>query len=82
MALLQIDLRSYGAAARDLGEKRHERGRWENSRAENSHQSTRRKERKMHRFKSAGSAQKFLSAHAAVHYTFNVECHLASTRTQ
>jgi hypothetical protein len=33
------DLRSYGAAARDLGISRHhERGRWCNNRAENSHQ--------------------------------------------
>ena len=33
------DLRSYGAAARDLAiGKRHVRGRWRNNRAENSHQ--------------------------------------------
>jgi hypothetical protein len=39
--LITDDLRSYGAAARDLGiEKRHERGRWKNNRAENSHQPT------------------------------------------
>ena len=56
------DLRSYGAAARALGlERLHERGRWRNIRAENSHQPTRRRERKMQRFKSARSAQKFLS---------------------
>src|SRR4051812_6684470 len=60
------DLRSYGAAARDLGiSRRHERGRWRNNRAENSHQPTRRRERKMQGFKSAGSAQRFLSFHAA-----------------
>jgi len=42
------DLRSYGAAARDLGiSHRHQRGRWRNNRAENSHQPTRRRERKM-----------------------------------
>ena len=59
------DLRSYSAAARELGiERRHERGRWKNNRAENSHQPTRRRERKMQRFKSPGSAQKFLSTHA------------------
>ena len=41
--LVTDDLRSYGAAARDLGiEKHHERGRWKNNRAENSHQLTRR----------------------------------------
>jgi putative transposase len=37
--LITDDLRSYGAAAHDLGiERRHERGRWKNNRAENSHQ--------------------------------------------
>ena len=64
--LITDDLRSYGAAARDLGiESRHERGQWKNNRAENSHQPTRRREHKMQRFKSPGSAQKFLSSHAA-----------------
>ena len=63
------DLRSYGAAAHDLGiARRHERGRWRNNRAENSHQPTRRRERKMQGFKSVGSAQRF----AAAHNTFNV----------
>ncbi len=80
--LVTDELRSYGAAARDLGlESRHERGRWKNNRVENSHQPTRRRERKMQRFKSAGSAQKFLSSHAAVYNTFNVQRHLASAQT-
>ena len=62
--LVTDDLRSYDAAARSLGLSRlHERGRWKNNRAENSHQPTRRRERKMQRFKSARSAQKFLSTH-------------------
>ena len=53
--LVTGDLRSYGAAAHQLGiESRHQRGRWKNNRAENSHQPTRRRERKMQRFKSAG----------------------------
>jgi transposase-like protein len=73
------DLRSYVAAAHDLGiSARHERGRWKNSRVENSHQPIRRRERKMQRFKSSGSAQRFLSAHAAVFNTFNVQRHLTS----
>ena len=45
--LVTDDLRSYGAAARELGmSRRHERGRWRNNRAENSHQPTRRRERR------------------------------------
>jgi transposase-like protein len=56
--LITNDLRSNGAAARDLGiEKHNERGRWKNNLADNSHQPTRRRERKMQGFKSPGSAQ-------------------------
>src|SRR4051812_40104976 len=44
-------LRSYGAAFQVLGPScRHEQGRRMNSRAENSHQAVRRRERKMQRF--------------------------------
>ena len=80
--LVTDDLRSYAPAARDLGiEHLHERGRWRNNRAENSHQPTRRRERKMQRFKSAGSAQRFLSAHAAMYNTFNVQRHCTSAQS-
>jgi len=80
--LVTDDLRSYSSAAQDLGiERRHERGRWKNNRAENSHQPTRRRERKMQRFKSPRSAQKFLSTHAAVYNTFNAQRHLVSAPT-
>ena len=53
--LVTDDLRSYSAAAQELGiERRHERGRWKNNRAENSHQPTRRRERKMQRSRARG----------------------------
>ncbi len=35
----------------------------------------------MQRFKSAGSAQKFLSTHAAMDNTFNAQRHLTSARS-
>ena len=41
----------------------------------------RRRERKMRRFKSVSSAQRFLSVHAAVHNTFNLQRHLVSRST-
>src|ERR1700730_18617072 len=48
---------------------------------ENSHQPTRRQEYKMQRFKCPGSAQRFLSTHAASYNTFNVQRHLISAKT-
>jgi len=75
-------LASYGRARRSLGlHGRHEQGLRANNRAENSHQPVRRRERKMQRFKSPGSAQRFLSLHAAVSNTFNVQRHLISRPT-
>jgi len=80
--LVTDKLGSYGAARRELGlSARHEQGLRKNNRAENSHQVVRRRERKQQRFKSAGSAQRFLAMHAPVHNTFNLQCHLVSRRT-
>jgi putative transposase len=80
--LVTDKLGSYGAARRELGLScRHEQGLRTNNRAENSHQPVRRRERKMQRFKSPGSAQRFLSMHAPVHNTFTLQRHLISRRT-
>jgi putative transposase len=57
-------LASYGAAKREVMpgiEHRQHKGL--NNRAENSHQPTQRRERQMKQFKSAGQAQRSLSAH-------------------
>jgi len=75
-------LPSYGAALRDLGlSKHHDFGGRKNNRAENSHQPVRRRERKMQRFKSAGSAQQFLSVHSSIYNLFNIQRHLISRDT-
>ena len=80
--LVTDKLRSYGPAFQQLRLTcPHEQGLRKNNRAENSHQPVRRRERKMQRFKSARSAQRFLSMHAAVHNTFNLQRHLVSRST-
>ena len=72
-------LRSYGAAFKDLGiSDRQETGRWKNNRAENSHQSFRRRERAMQRFRRMQSLQKFVSVHASIFNHLNQERHLYS----
>ena len=80
--LVTDKLRSYASAFRQLKLTcPHEQGLRKNNRAENSHQVVRRRERKLQRFKSARSAQCFLSMHAAVHNTFNFQRHLVSRST-
>jgi DDE domain len=56
-------LKRYAAAKREiLGGVEHRQHKRPNNRAENSHQPTRLREKKMRRFKSAKHAQRFLSA--------------------
>ncbi len=70
-------LRSYPSAFRAMGlAAEHDRGLRGNNRAENSHQPVRRRERKLQRFKSPGSAQRFLSIHSATYNTFYPQRHL------
>ena len=70
-------LRSYGVAHRELmPDVTHNTERYANNRAEQSHESTRVRERGMRKFKSPNQAQRFLSAHAAVYNLFNLGRHL------
>ena len=65
--LITDKLASYGAAKREaLPSVEHRQHRYLNNRAENSHQPTRERERRMRRFKSAGHAQRFLAAHGPI----------------
>jgi putative transposase len=80
--LVTDKLRSYASAFRHLRLTcPHEQGLRKNNRAENSHRAVRRRERKLQRFKSARSAQRFLSIHAAVRNTFSLQRHLVSRST-
>jgi putative transposase len=65
--LITDKLQSYGAAKAELlpgVEHRQHKGL--NNRAENSHQPTRERERRMRRFKSPAQAQRFLSVHGII----------------
>ena len=75
--LITDKLRSYSAAHRTvMPSVVHCTTRYENNRAEGSHQPTRQRERQMRRFKSAAHAQRFLSVHGLVHNLFRVGRHL------
>ena len=69
--LITDKLRSYAAAKRTVMPKvPHRQHRYLNNRAENSHQPTRQRERRMKKFKSPDHAQRFLSVfdHIATHF--------------
>src|SRR5262245_57881888 len=60
-------LKSYGAAKQDmLPSVEHRQHRYLNNRAENSHQPTRQRERRLQGFKSPGHAQRFLAAYGPI----------------
>jgi putative transposase len=74
-------LRSYGAAKREiLPGVEHRQHKGLNNRAENSHQPTRLREKKMRKFKSAGHAQRFLSAFGPIAGHFQPRRHRMSAQ--
>jgi putative transposase len=65
--IITDQLKSYGAALREiLPSVDHRQHRSLNTRAENAHQPTRQRERRMGRFKSPGHAQRFLSTYGPI----------------
>ena len=83
MRLVTDKLRSYRAAHRAvMPSVAHRTDRYENNRAEVSHQPTRQRERQMRRFKTAAHAQRFLSVHGLVLNLFRVGRHLLRSAHQ
>src|SRR6478736_2025016 len=69
-------LASYGAGRREvLPSVEHRRHKGLNNRAENSHQPTRERERRMRRFKDPGHAQRFLAAYGTIASHFRPRRH-------
>ncbi len=76
-AIVTDRLRSYRAAMNVIGNAAdQECGRWLNNRAENSHQTFRRREGAMAKFRVVKTLQKFAAAHASIHNHFNHDRHL------
>jgi putative transposase len=74
--LITDKLKSYGAAKQEILPGVEHRQHWYlNNRAENSHQPTRQRERRMGRFKSSGHAQRFLSAYEPISQHFRPRRH-------
>ncbi len=75
--IVRDGLKSYGAALRDLRLEDHqETGRWRNSRAENSHQPLRRREREMHGSRRRQTLERFAAVDSSVFNHFNKDRHL------
>ncbi len=69
-------LKSYEAAKKQVMKKvEHRQHKGLNNRAENSHQPTRMRERRMRKFKSPGQAQRFLSAFGPIRDHFHPKQH-------
>jgi putative transposase len=74
-------LKSYGAAKKRMMKNvEHRQHKGLNNRAENSHQPTRVRERRMRRFKSPGQAQRFLSAFESIRGHFHPKQHELSAK--
>jgi putative transposase len=74
--LVTDKLRTYQAAHREVFPSVvHRTGRYENNRAEVSHQHTREREKQMRRFKSPQQAQRFLSVHGVIQNLFRFGRH-------
>jgi putative transposase len=72
-------LKSYGAAKREIFPSvEHRQHRYLNNRAENSHQPTRQRERRIQGFKSPGHAQRFLAAYGPIAQHFRPRRHRCS----
>ena len=79
--LVTDKLKSYDAAHRSIMPSvDHNTERYANNLAEVSHQPTRRRERQMRRFKSAGQAQRFLSVHGVILNFFRFSRHRMSSK--
>ena len=77
--LITDKLKSYGAAKREsLPGVEHRQSRYLNNRCENSHRPTWQREYRMQGFKSAGHAQRFLSAYGSIAQHFRPRRHLLS----
>jgi putative transposase len=80
--LITDKLKSYGAAKQEiLPGVEHRQHRYLNNRAENSHQPTRQRERRMQGFKSPGYAQRFLAAYGPIAQHFRPRPHRLSAPT-